>query len=298
MGRRDRQARRTAEGGGVMAAKKWNLVIDVGRCMDCNDCFLADKDEFTGNDFPPYSVAQPWSGHRWMNIMRTERGQYPLVQVAYRPTPCLHCDEAPCIKDSPAGTVYKREDGLVIIDPGKAKGHPEIVSTCPYEVIYWNEEAQVAQKCTGCAHLLDEGWTETRCSQVCPADAIKLVLADDAEMAAQAAAEELEVLQPELGAKPRVYYKNLYLFDKAFVAGNVVFGDTDECAEGAKATVKADGQVVGTAATNNYGDFYVDKLEPGKEYAVTVEAAGYAPAACTVKLDKSQNLGAIILARK
>jgi len=39
----------------------------------------------------------------------------------------------------------------------------------------------------------------------------------------------------------------------------VVFGDTDECAEGAKATVKADGQVVGTAATNNYGDFYVDK---------------------------------------
>ena len=37
-------------------AKKWNLVIDVDRCMDCNDCFLADKDEFTGNDFPPYSV--------------------------------------------------------------------------------------------------------------------------------------------------------------------------------------------------------------------------------------------------
>ena len=172
-----------------MAAKKWNMVIDVARCMDCNDCFLADKDEFTGNDFPPYSVAQPWSGHRWMNIMRTERGQYPLVQVAYRPTPCLHCDDAPCIKDSPAGTIYKRDDGLVIIDPEKAKGHPEIVATCPYEVIYWNEEAQVAQKCTGCAHLLDEGWTETRCSQVCPADAIKLVLADDAEMAARVAAE-------------------------------------------------------------------------------------------------------------
>ena len=108
MGRRGgeaarRQGRRRHEGGGLMAAKKWNLVIDVSRCMDCNDCFLADKDEFTGNDFPPYSVAQPWSGHRWMNIMRTERGQYPLVQVAYRPTPCLHCDDAPCIKDSPAG---------------------------------------------------------------------------------------------------------------------------------------------------------------------------------------------------
>lgn len=282
-----------------MTAKKWNLVIDVGRCMDCNDCFLADKDEFTGNDFPPYSVAQPWSGHRWMNIMRTERGQYPLVQVAYRPTPCLHCDDAPCIEQSPAGAVYKREDGLVIIDPVKAKGHPEIVRTCPYEVIYWNEEAQVAQKCTGCAHLLDEGWTDTRCSQVCPADAIELVLADDTEMAARAAAEGLEVLRPELGAKPRVYYKNLYLFDKAFVTASLVFGDTDECAEGARVMVRAagGGAVVGEAVAGNYGDFYVDRLQPGEEYTVTVEATGYAPVVRTVRLDKSLNLGTIVLAK-
>jgi Fe-S-cluster-containing dehydrogenase component len=285
-----------------MGAKKWNLIIDVGRCMDCNDCFLADKDEFVGNDWPPYSVAQPWSGHRWMNIMRTERGQYPLVQVAYRPTPCLHCDEAPCIEKSPAGAIYKRQDGLVIIDPGKAKGHPEIVATCPYEVIYWNEQAQVAQKCTGCAHLLDEGWNETRCSQVCPAEAIALVLAEDEEVAALVQAEGLEVLRPELGARPRVYYKNLHLFAKAFIAGNVVFADTDECAEGAVVTVtagRADGPVAGDATTSNYGDFYVDKLEPGREYTVNVGAAGYAPVASTVHLDsRSLNLGTIRLVRR
>jgi len=281
-----------------MAAKKWNLVIDVSRCMDCNDCFLADKDEFTGNDFPPYSVAQPWSGHRWMNIMRVERGQYPLVQVAYRPTPCLHCENAPCIEKSPAGTVYKREDGLVIIDPVKAKGHPEVVETCPYEVIYWNEEAQVAQKCTGCAHLLDEGWTETRCSQVCPAEAIKLVLADDEEMTAKAAAEGLRVLQPELGVKPRVYYRDLHLFDKVFIAASLVFDDTDECAEGARVTVRAgDGMVAGEAVASNYGDFYVDRLEPGVEYALTIESGGYEPHERTIKLDKSLNLGTIVLAR-
>ncbi len=33
--------------------KKWNLVIDVARCHDCNDCFLADKDEFVDNEWPP-----------------------------------------------------------------------------------------------------------------------------------------------------------------------------------------------------------------------------------------------------
>lgn len=277
--------------------KKWNLVIDVALCHDCNDCFLADKDEFVGNDFPPYSLAQPWSGHRWMNIERKERGQYPIVQVAYLPTPCMHCDEAPCVRDSPVGTVYKREDGLVIIDPEKAKGHPEIVDTCPYGVIYWNEEAKVAQKCTGCAHLIDQGWTETRCSQVCPTEAIKLILADDAEMAKIAAEQGLEAYKPQLGAKPRVYYKNLYKWEKVFVSGSAAYKDTDECAEGAKVTVKAGGQVVAEGQVNNYSEFVIDKLEPGEEYAVSVEAPGYKPYATTVKLDASLNLGEILLER-
>ena len=219
--------------------KKWNLVIDVALCHDCNDCFLADKDEFVGNDFPPYSVAQPWSGHRWMNIERKERGQYPIVQVAYLPMPCMHCDAAPCLTAD--GAVYKRDDGLVIIDPVKAKGRKEIVDSCPYGAIYWNDEAGVAQKCTGCVHLLEDGWTETRCSQVCPTEAIKLVLAEDAEMAKRAAAEGLQAFKPELDTQPRVYYKNLYRWEKVFVSAGVAFKDTDECAEGAKVTVTAGG---------------------------------------------------------
>jgi len=275
--------------------KKWNMVIDLARCHDCNDCFLSDKDEFVGNDFRPYSLAQPWSGHRWMNIERKERGQHPIVQVVYRPTPCLHCEDAPCIKDSPAGTVYKRDDGLVIIDPEKAKGHPEIIKTCPYEVIFWNEELELAQKCTGCAHLLDEGWTNTRCSLICPTEAIKLVLADDAAMAELVAAEGLEVLRPELKAKPRVYYKNLYRWTKVFASGSVAFADTDECAEGAKVSAEAGGAKVGEAVVNNYGEFVVDRLEPGQEYRVTVSAAGYKAWSSKVTLDKSLNLGTILL---
>ena len=275
--------------------KKWNLTIDVALCHDCNNCFLADKDEFVGNDFLPYSSAQPWSGHRWMNIERKERGQYPIVQVAYLPVPCMHCDDAPCIKTSPAGTVYKRADGLVIIDPQEAAGHPEIVDTCPYGAIYWNEEAQVAQKCTGCAHLIDEGWTETRCSQVCPTGAIKLVLADDAELARLAAAEDLEPFKPELKTKPRVLYENLYRWSKVFVSGSAVYKDTDGCAEGARVTVRAGSEKVGEGAADTYGEFVVDKLEARKEYIVTVEAAGYAPYSTTVKPNVSINLGTLFL---
>ncbi len=275
--------------------KKWNMIIDVARCHDCNDCFLADKDEFVGNDFLPYSVAQPWSGHRWMNIHRKERGQYPIVQVAYLPMPCQHCADAPCVEASADGSVYRRPDGLVIIDPVKAKGHPEIVDTCPYGAIYWNEEAQVAQKCNGCAHLLDQGWTETRCSQVCPTGAIRLVLADDDEWARIVDEEGLEDYRAELGTDPRVKYKNLYKWEKVFIGGSAVFKDTDECAEGAKVTIVSVGQVVGEGVANNYGEFVVDRLQPAGEYTVTVQADGYAPYSATVTPGESVNLGTIML---
>jgi Fe-S-cluster-containing dehydrogenase component len=275
--------------------KKWHMVIDVERCHDCNNCFLADKDEFVGNDFPPYSTAQPWSGHRWMNIERKERGQFPIVQTAYLPKPCMHCDEAPCMRESPPGTIFKREDGLVIIDPEKAQGHPEIVDMCPYGVIYWNEEREVAQKCTGCAHLIDEGWVETRCSQVCPTGALTLILDDDEEVACLAVAEQLEAFQAALGTQPRVLYKNLHRWNAVFVSGSVAFADTDECAEGARVTIGAGDLPAGEAAANNYGEFVVDRLEPGRTYEVFVEAAGYKPHSASVTPQRSVNMGLIML---
>ena len=277
--------------------KKWHLIIDCALCHDCNNCFLADKDEFVGNDFAPLSVAQPWVGHRWMNIHRKERGGVPIVETANLPQPCMHCEEPACMEGAPDGAVYKRGDGLVIIDPVKARGHKELVDACPYGSIYWNEEAQVAQKCTGCAHLMDDGWTETRCSQVCPTGAIKLVLAEDGEMQKLVQSEGLEVYRSDLGTKPRVYYRNLYRWDKVFVGASVAYEDTDECADGAKVTVKVDGTDVGRGVASNYGEFKVDKLEPGKECEVAIEAAGYRPYVAKVKLDSSINLGLITLQR-
>jgi Fe-S-cluster-containing dehydrogenase component len=281
--------------GGTDQMKHWNLVIDLARCHDCNDCFLADKDEFVGNDFPPYSVAQPWSGHRWMNIHRKERGQFPIVQVAYLPQPCMHCADAPCMKKAPEGAIYHRPDGLVIIDPVKAKDHRELVAACPYGSIYYNEEAGLPQKCTGCAHLLDEGWTETRCSQVCPTGAISLVLAEDEEWGKKVKAENLQAYKADLGTHPRVLYKNLERWEKVFVSASLAYKDTDECADGATITVHQVGATVAQGKSGTYGEFVVDGLEPGAEYEVRIEAKNYQVYATKVKLDNSLNLGLILL---
>ena len=80
--------------------KQWYKVIDVAKCHDCNNCFMADKDEFVGNDWPGYTAAQPRHGHRWMDILRRERGQYARNDVAYLPVPCQHCENAPCVEAS------------------------------------------------------------------------------------------------------------------------------------------------------------------------------------------------------
>ena len=113
-------AQGSASGAGQM--KKWNMIIDVAECTNCNLCTLAAMDEYVGNDWPGYSAPMPKHGHKWINILQKERGQMPMIDIAYVPTMCNHCDDAPCMKADKTGAIKKREDGIVIIDPVKAKG--------------------------------------------------------------------------------------------------------------------------------------------------------------------------------
>lgn len=243
---------------------KWNLIVDVAKCDNCRLCFLAVKDEYIGNDFPGVSAAQPTLGHNWLDIQRKERGTYPLVQARFMPVMCNHCDDAPCMMAARDGAVKKRADGIVIIDPEKSKGQKQIVDACPYGAISWNEEKQIPQAWPFDAHLLDEGWTKTRGEQACPAQVFRTIKVDDAEMKQMAAAEGLEVLKPELGTKPRIYYKNLHLITKCFVGGTVVrhVNGVEECAAGVEVVLEKDGREVGRATTDTFGEFVIDRLEP------------------------------------
>jgi Fe-S-cluster-containing dehydrogenase component len=246
-------------------AKKWNLIVDIARCNNCRVCFLAVKDEHIGNDFPGYAAAQPAQGHNWLEIRRHERGRLPIVDAHFMPVMCNHCDDAPCMKAAKDGAVRKRDDGIVIIDPEKAKGQKQIVEACPYGAISWNEEKQLPQAWIFDAHLLDAGWTQTRIEQCCPTAVFRSVKVEDAEMAQLAEAEGLEVLRAELGTKPRVYYKNLHLFTKCFVSGSVVAvkNGVEDCVSGAEVVLKQGGREVGRATTDAFGEWKIDRLEPG-----------------------------------
>ena len=277
-------------------AAKWNLIIDVAKCEDCNNCFLACKDEHVDNDFLPYSVAQPKHGHRWIDILTRERGKYPHIDVASLPVPCMHCDMAPCISKG-GGAVYKTDNGIVIIDPVKAKGKKEIVDSCPYRAIWWNEEKEVPQKCTLCAHLLEEGWKEPRCVQACPTGAMRIVRVDDEQMKQIVRRESLAVLHPRYQTLPRVYYKNLYRYTKCFIAGDVAYKHDGaiDCARGASVVLIKNLQKMGEVFTDSFGDFKFDNLDvKSGTYKLEILYGKFEKKIIEVELETSISLGTIL----
>jgi Fe-S-cluster-containing dehydrogenase component len=230
-----------------------------------------------------------------MRVIEKERGKYPKVKVAFTAVPCMHCDDASCVKAAKGGEIYKRSDGIVIIDPEKSRGRKDLVSSCPYRVIYWNEEKQIPQKCTFCAHLLDRGWKEPRCVEACPNGTLTFGDLDDSksEVARWMASGKVEVLHPEYAMKEKVVYLGI---PKRFIGGAVVLGGTDECAEGAKVTLQGKGEKRVVKA-DNYGDFEFDGLSADKAYAVKVEQRGYKTYNTEVKTKTDVYLGDIILVK-
>lgn len=274
--------------------KQWYMVIDVAACQDCNSCLMACKDEHVDNVWTGYTGAQPRRGHYWIDVARHERGQYPRIDVSFCPTPCQHCENAPCIKAG-NGAVTRREDGIVMIDAEKSKGNEDLAASCPYGAIYWNSEENVAQKCTMCAHLLDsEDWLPgvPRCVHNCPTGSLKVFNLESAEMEKMVKEESLSVLKPELGTNPHVFYKNLHLFAKNFISAGVLVDE--DCFEGAVVTLKSNGVEEKTEQTNCFGDFKFDGLANG-EYEVHIDAGGKTASALVKIENESLNMGFIKL---
>jgi Fe-S-cluster-containing dehydrogenase component len=280
--------------------KKWNLVVDVATCENCNNCTLATRDEFVGNEYPGYTASQPQHGHQWMKIDRKVRGGGSMVDAAYRVTTCNQCDNAPCIKAAGNdGSMYKRDDGIVMIDPDKAKGRKDLVDACPYGAIWWNEEHELPQNWIFDAHLLDQGWTKPRCVQSCPTGSLQVLKVEDSKMKEIAERDNLQVLRPDLDTKPRVYYQNLDRFTKCFIGGTVL-AEIDgvlECINSAQVTLVREGHTLESMETDEFGDFKFDQLESkNDEYELKVSHQEFGSTSAKVELDgDSLYVGSLII---
>ncbi len=101
--------------------------------------------------------------------------------------------------------------------------------------IYFNDELSLAQKCTGCAHLLDNGYKLPRCVEACPTDALSFGEEEELKDLIAGAG----VLKPETGAGPRVYYRNI---PGRFIGGTVYDPVAKEVVIGARCLLTTGGK--------------------------------------------------------
>jgi tetrathionate reductase subunit B len=276
--------------------KNFRWVIDISKCNGCYVCQIACKDEHVDNEWPPFAKPEPVAGQFWMKVNETERGTIPKVKVSYVPTPCQHCEDAPCMAAATGGAIYRRPDGLVIIDPQKAVGQKQLVAACPYGAIYWNDQLDIPQKCTGCAHLIDgppltgQPKAMPRCVDACPTQALVFEEYDDIEDEWNSA----EVFHPEYETNPRVRYIQL---PKRFITGAIYDPVKDLCLEGANITATdLTTGAMQNIQSDNFGDFWFEQLEADRAYSVKIDMPGYyGKTIGAVSTVKDVNLGDIAL---
>ena len=263
----------------------YGMAIDLDRCIGCYNCQIACKDEHVSNEFLPIATAQPTFGHFWLSIAENEQCWDPShFKVTYTPKLCNHCDDAACLKAAKNGAAYRRPDGIVIIDPQKAVGQKQLVDACPYGSIYWNEEKNVAQKCTFCAHLVDDGWSQPRCVQSCPMSCMHFGDLDDpnSKVSQFLAKNKTEVLEPEFKTKPKVSYAGL---PKPHLAGTVRFADTGDCAAKVKVTLTGPDGKKAESVTDCFGDFEFGNVKKGK-HKISYARRGYQAQSKSFSLDE------------
>jgi Fe-S-cluster-containing dehydrogenase component len=211
---------------------QYGMLIEANRCLGCSICTRACKDEFIGNAYPGYSAAQPapdrwygpseWPnqapfltlnvqhGQNWMEYSIVEKGTFPNITAQFVYMPCMQCQNAPCVAASEENAVTQRKDGIVLIDPVNSANQRQIVQSCPYSRIYWNAAAAIPQKCTFCAHLVDQG-LNPKCVDACPVSAITFgdISNPSSTVSQKIASLKAQPLHPEYGTKPAVYYAGL-----------------------------------------------------------------------------------------
>ena len=214
-----------------LAAEKlraWCMVIDLKRCDGCTGLDLAPQ--CTQACILDHYVPK---GQQWIQVFKQE---LPGGGSYFQPTPCMHCENAPCVNVCPVAATYQTKEGIVLIDQRRCIGCRMCLAACPFQRRFFNwgkpdqppeaasipysPERQVpairgtAMKCDFCPDLLHEG-KPPACVTACPRKV--LFMGDVAEDIASNGKEVVKLsrflaendacrLKEDLGTQPRVFY--------------------------------------------------------------------------------------------
>lgn len=214
--------------------RAWVMAIDLARCNGCRVC----TEHCIREHYVPPAWGEPnYEGHQeWIKVYEIDS---PAGGKYFLPRPCMHCDNAPCVKVCPVGASYKRDDGLVLINQDRCIGCRFCIAACPYEARYFNwynppvsteekfvnysdeypvpHRRGVVEKCVFCAHRTSMGRLPA-CVEACHKAGMNAIYFGDVnEDAVTNGAEVVRLsellsknhayrFKEDLGTQPRVYY--------------------------------------------------------------------------------------------
>lgn len=197
---------------------RYGMVIDLRRCIGCNACTIACKQEHSTGP-----------GVFLSRTIVSERGRYPKARLEYLPLLCMHCEEAPCVKACPTGASSKRANGIVSVDRDLCMGCQSCITSCPYDARvlvpkptpYFAEKGSTnyenfsrnshqggtIEKCDFCVDQIEAG-LKAACVLTCPSHARFFGDLDDpdSEVSRLIAARGGYQLRPQHGTEPSVFY--------------------------------------------------------------------------------------------
>lgn len=138
----------------------YRMIVDLDSCIGCDSCTAACLQENAVD-----------LGRFYTKVVNLGAvGEFPNVEEYYLPMKCQHCENPACVSVCPTAASYRREDGLVLVDHSRCIGCQYCVFACPYGVRSYNPNHGVIEKCTLCAHLVDDG-KNPACVDICPGHA-------------------------------------------------------------------------------------------------------------------------------
>ena len=182
-------------------SKRLGLVFDQERCIGCEACTVACKNENEGSGY--------WIQVETQNVSQKDipAGKFPNLEMKFLPRLCNHCSNPPCVEVCPNDALVKREDGPVVLHEDLCDGCQACNNACPYNIIIYNEEKNVSEKCNLCVHRIDQG-LEPFCVICCEGQAIHFGDLNDpsSDVSKMIAKRDKFQLKPEAKTNPSVYY--------------------------------------------------------------------------------------------
>lgn len=199
---------------------RYGMVINLTRCIGCNACTLACKQEHGTGPEVFYS-----------RVIVSEAGKYPNAKLTSLPLLCNHCSDPACANVCPVGATKKQSNGIVTVDPNLCIGCRYCQAACPYDArqfvpttsagyfpdkggltdwekaAYAQHTAGTVEKCDFCQARLAQG-LQPACVATCVGAARIFGDLDDpnSEVSKLIIAKNAKPLKPEAGTQPNVFY--------------------------------------------------------------------------------------------